>query len=516
MNAQAESMNAGATGHVKPAIYLALLAVVAAVLTVIYLRTANELYINWTLTDSYYTHGFLVPFVSLYFIWRDRAAIRAIPLRPSAWGIVWMLFASFMLLLGDFLGFRVFAHISLVPMLVGLVIIFAGTEFAMRIWFALFFLLFMIPIPPSLTQSIALQLKLLAAECAVRVANLITLPMVREGSYIYFGNDRLLVGDVCGGLRSLIALLAIGAVAAYISPAKAWARALILILAGPIAIVSNIARIFFLCVVGYFYGSEVAGGWVHDYSGFLIYAIAIALFTAIDIPLRRWAPGETEPAEPQASVTGARTLRKGIIAVAMTILVVVAISHVQIVNAQSLAKMEVSAPVKLDIPADIADYSQAGDDYPIDDRTREVLETSAILIREYRAPGRRLLLSIVHAGSTRRSLHFPEVCLVGDGWEIVKQEHAPVGILFSAKRLVLVKGDSSEAVLYWFKTGDHVTGNYFDNALQWAKNQVTFGEPTSAMIKLTTPIGPSGERAAFATLEDFAAKFSSVMYRSIK
>ncbi|MDZ4858271.1 MAG: EpsI family protein, partial [Candidatus Hydrogenedentes bacterium] len=427
---------------------------------------------------------------------------------------------AFLLILGDFLGFRVFAHISLVPMLAGLVIVFAGTAFARRIWFALAFLIFMIPIPPSLTQSIALQLKLIAAECAVRAANLVTLPMVREGSYIYFGTDRLLVGDVCGGLRSLIALLAIGAVAAYISPAKTWARVMILLLAGPIAVVANIARIFLLCVVGYFYGSEVAGGWVHDYSGFLIYAIAIALFTAIDIPLRRWAG----PAAEQVTSPGEQTplgrrvsLRAGLMAATVVLLISVAAGHVRIVDAQSRANMDATAPIVLNIPSVIVDYTQAGDDYPVDERTREVLETSAILMREYRAPGgRRLLLSIVHAGSTRRSLHFPEVCLVGDGWEIVKQQEMPVGILFSAKQLVLVKGNSSEAVLYWFKTGDYVTGNYFDNAYQWAKNQITFGEPTSSMIKLTTPIGAAGERAAFASLEDFAAKFAPVMYRSIE
>src|SRR5262249_23499137 len=159
-------------------------------------------------------------------------------------------------------------HLSIVPMIIGLIIVFAGSAFALRLWFPILFLFFMIPIPPSLTQSIALQLKLFAAESAVRITNLLTLPMVREGSYIYFQRghitDRLLVGDIWGGLRSLIALLAIGAVAAYISPTKNWARIFILLLAGPIAVISNVFRIFFLCVVGYFYGSVIAGGKVHD------------------------------------------------------------------------------------------------------------------------------------------------------------------------------------------------------------------------------------------------------------
>ncbi|NUM54713.1 MAG: EpsI family protein [Candidatus Hydrogenedentes bacterium] len=494
-----------------------LFAVVALLLVITYWRSCGELYVNWMLVDSYYTHGFLVPFISAYFAWRNRAALLAFSWRSSAWGIVWVAMASLLLVLGDFLGFRVFAHISLVPMLAGVVIAFAGTRLALGLWFPLLFLFFMIPIPPSLTQSIALQLKLMAASCAVWMANAITLPMIRDGSYIYFGTDRLLVGDVCGGLRSLIALLAIGAVAAYICPAKTWARLLILVLAGPIAIVSNIVRIFLLCVVGYFWGSEVAGGWVHDYSGFLIYAVAIALFTAIDIPLRRWAPASPDVGAPRsAAQLPVRSVSMTVALAAIALLGMVMVLHLQIVRAQSSANMNAAAPETLEIPREIADY-RVRKDYEIDETTRRILETSAIMIRDYAAPGGRFVqLSIVHAGSTRRSLHFPEVCLVGDGWEIVKQRQVPIGILFSAKQLVLVKADRSEAVLYWFKTGDHVTGDFFRNALEWTRNQITFGEPTSAMIKLATPIGPAGERAAFDTLEDFATKFAPVMLEHIE
>ena len=150
----------------------------------------------------------------------------------------------------------------------------------------------MVPIPASLTQSVALQLKLFAAQCSVTLANLLTLPMVREGSFIYFGDDHLLIGDVCGGLRSLIALLAFGSLMAYISKTKTWARILVLIMAGPIAVLANVFRIFLLCVVGYFWGSNVAAGTVHDVSGYLIFVVAFILFLALENVLRKWASAE--------------------------------------------------------------------------------------------------------------------------------------------------------------------------------------------------------------------------------
>jgi exosortase len=148
----------------------------------------------------------------------------------------------------------------------------------------------MIPIPPSLTSSITFKLKILAAEIAVQLANLLTMPMVREGSYVYFGDDHLLVGEVCGGLRSLISLCALGAIAAYVSRTRNWARLLVLALSIPIAIISNVVRIFMLCVVGYFMGSETAvTPFFHDFTAAMIYVVGIILFLLVELLLSRFA-----------------------------------------------------------------------------------------------------------------------------------------------------------------------------------------------------------------------------------
>ncbi len=165
------------------------------------------------------------------------------------------------------------------------------------------------------------------------------------------------------------------------------------------------------------------------------------------------------------------------------------------------------------IPSSIGEYQQRGADHTIDEHTQLVLETSTILIRDYIAPPKpQVQLTIVYAGATRRSLHFPEVCLVGGGWEIREQRTHPVAFLFSAKRLVLVNGAQKQAVLYWFKTGDTLTGNFFLNAYYWAKNQVTGGGRTSAMIKLTAMVRKNqNEDAVFAALEDFAVMLTPML-----
>lgn len=201
----------------------------------------------------------------------------------------------------------------------------------------------------------------------------------------------------------------------------------------------------------------------------------------------------------------------------IAILALLAAAHVAIQRGQAVAAAQNAPQDVLDIPTAFAAYAQQGEDYPVSDRVRELLQTSVILMRPYAsAEGWPIVLTIVYAGTTRRSLHFPEVCLVGQGWEIVEQETEPIGFSFVAKRLILIKGNYRQAVLYWFKTGDELTGNFFVNSWHWTKNQLLSGSSTSAMIKLSSPIGKQDPEKVFTLLEDFALKFTPIMMEKIQ
>ena len=225
-------------------------------LTVLYWFSGFEMYKAWVIVDSYYSHGFLIPFISLFFVWKQRSELLAAEHEPAAWGYPLIVVSALMLLASDFLGFRVVGEFSLLPMLYGVSAVLLGQKRTRLLWFPIAFLVFMVPIPASLTQSVALKLKLLATQCAVVLANGCTLPMVRDGSFIHFNNDKLQVGEVCGGLRSLIALLAFGALMAYISKTRPWARVFLLAMSGPVAVLTNVLRIFSLCIVGYSGGAK--------------------------------------------------------------------------------------------------------------------------------------------------------------------------------------------------------------------------------------------------------------------
>ncbi|MEA3365962.1 MAG: EpsI family protein [Candidatus Hydrogenedentes bacterium] len=200
----------------------------------------------------------------------------------------------------------------------------------------------------------------------------------------------------------------------------------------------------------------------------------------------------------------------------IVILCLTAVAHLSILRAYANASAGLSQTGTLDIPDRIGEYVKQGADAEIEEHVKQVLGTSMILIRNYVAPPQRNVeLTLVHSTS-RRSLHFPEVCLVGGGWEIQTQTTHPVGFFFNAKKVVLVNGEMRQLVLYWFKTGDELTGNFFVNAYHWAKTQLSFGSPKSTMIKVSTVLRPGqSEERAFETLEDFALKFTPILQERV-
>jgi exosortase len=135
----------------------------------------------------------------------------------------------------------------------------------------------MVPMPLSLVAGLSLKLKLFAASCAMGIINIIGIPAVQDGSKIFFSDSSLIVGDVCSGLKSLIALVSFGILYAYISSISNYLKPVLFIASIPAAIIANIIRILILCLVANKWGSEIATGVLHDITGILIFVIAFIL-----------------------------------------------------------------------------------------------------------------------------------------------------------------------------------------------------------------------------------------------
>ena len=242
----------------------------------LYAAVLPPLVADW-LDDPNYSHGFLVPGLSAYFVWDRRQTLAGLRPQPHWGGLVLLWCGLGMLLLGH-LGAELFLmRSSMVVVLTALVWYLLGRHYVHALAFPLAFLLFMIPLPAILLNTITLPLQLLATQVSTFALQLVQLPVYREGNIIYLPHTTLEVAEACSGLRSLVSLLALAVVLAYITQRRLSIRWILVLSAVPIALVANAFRIWATGVLAQRYGTQAAEGFYHTFAGWLVFVVALGL-----------------------------------------------------------------------------------------------------------------------------------------------------------------------------------------------------------------------------------------------
>ena len=148
------------------------------------------------------------------------------------------------------------------------------------------FLIFMVPLPYIVYDSLAFPLKLLVTKASVTVLKILSIPVVSEGNIIMFPQTVLEVADACSGLRSLMSLVTLAVALAFLSQKTAIKRTILIISAVPIAIVTNMIRVIVTGVLANRYGAAVAEGFFHEFAGMAIFAMAMIILFAESAILR--------------------------------------------------------------------------------------------------------------------------------------------------------------------------------------------------------------------------------------
>jgi exosortase len=259
---------------------------VTALLAALYYKILYSLGMQWY-ADPDYSHGFLVPLLSGYFVWERREKLRALPVAPSPWGIVLLGGGLLMLLIGA-TGSELYAQrTSLIVVTAGLVLLMLGREFLRVLLFPIAFLFFMIPLPAIIMNAIAFPLQLFAAKTATYCLYNFGIPVLREGNVIVLAGTTLEVAEACSGIRSLQALLALGTVYAYFTQHVMWKRWTLVLLSIPIAIAANAFRVTGTGVLAHYWGIEAAQGFYHTFEGWLIFVVAFVLLLGCGLLLSR-------------------------------------------------------------------------------------------------------------------------------------------------------------------------------------------------------------------------------------
>jgi exosortase len=240
---------------------------------------------DWV-NDPNYSHGFLVPLFSGFLVWRGRAGLSRLPLRPTWWGLPAVAASLGVLVVGR-LGAEFFLmRSSLVFLLASLVLYFCGWRWLRALLFPIAFLFLMIPIPAILYAQITLPLQIHASRMASWFLTLFGVPVLREGNIIQLPAITLEVAEACSGIRSLISLIALAVIYGYFLEPSLWRRILLVAAAVPIAIAANALRITGTGLLVQFWSPEAGTGFFHAFSGWLIFVLAMLMLFAFHAALR--------------------------------------------------------------------------------------------------------------------------------------------------------------------------------------------------------------------------------------
>ncbi len=249
---------------------------IAVFFLLLFYPTIMELMREWSENDNY-SHGFLIPVISLYMAWSRRE--RWAGLRPSSFApALAALILSILLHIAANIGAELFTmRCSMIFTLAALIWYLGGTRIFIAVFIPLAYLIFMVPIPAIIWNKLAFPLQLFAARTTAGVVQAMGISILREGNILHLAMTSLEVVDACSGLRSLTSLLALGGAFAYLTPIRNISRWLLFFSAVPIAVAVNILRLTATAIMATRIGEEAAQGFLHDMSGMFVFVVAFLL-----------------------------------------------------------------------------------------------------------------------------------------------------------------------------------------------------------------------------------------------
>lgn len=229
-------------------------------------------------------HGPLIIAASLWLVWQSRDRLRSTAISPApilGWSA--LLIGLVLMFLARTQGVLTVEVLSILPAIVGCVLLSAGWPVLRVLAFPIGFLFFAVPMPDWLIDAATVPLKVLISDLVTRILYATGYPVAQNGVMIMIGSYQLLVKDACSGMNSIFALSAIGVFYAYVFRSNEKIRSLLLLAAiVPITIAANFIRVITLVLIAYYGGPDLLEGIVHDLTGLGLFVVAIILLLLFD------------------------------------------------------------------------------------------------------------------------------------------------------------------------------------------------------------------------------------------
>jgi len=500
----------------------------ALVLAVIFQSTFGLLLATWQMEE--YSHGILIPLISLYLLWQRRAQFASLPFEGSWAGVGLVAVGLTIYFLGTLAAITTIDAYAFVIVIAGCVLAVMGWKAFKLALVPVALLLLMNPLPAFFYNNLSSSLQLLSSKIGVAVIRLLGISVYLEGNVIDLGTYQLQVAEACSGLRYLFPLMSVGAIMAYLINARTWQRWVIFLSTIPLTLLMNSFRIGVIGVLVDRFGVEQAQGFIHAFEGWVVFMICLALLTFEAWGLARLT-GEKRsfrelfapPPAPskQKSDTPAQMRR-----IAVPATVALALLLIAVYPSRAVPHREEQTPersVFATYPMQIAQWH--GRPESIEQVYLDVLKLDDYVQANYSRGGEPSVNFYVAYYASQRtgvSAHSPASCLPGGGWRMESFDQSEVpgvrvgGAALRVNRAVIQKGNSRQLVYYWFQQrGRDLTSEFL---VKWYlfQDSLTRSRTDGALVRLITPVR-EGEpvQAADARLADFAAEAVSSLPRYV-
>lgn len=257
-------------------------------LAVLYVPSLNDLFKGIWSTDEQ-MHGPIVLSISLWLLYRNWPVMEqaALGQKTSAWGWSVFVFGLLLYALGRSQDILMFEIGSVIWLLVGLILLQRGAAALKAQWFALFFMLFMVPLPGAVVDTVTMPMKMAVSYVAEHVLFWAGYPIGRNGVILQIGQYMLMVADACAGLHTLLTLEALGLL--YLNLVRrdsAFRNVGLAILIVPISFTANVIRVMALSLITYHFGDAAGQGFLHGFAGMVLFLSALLLIIGFDTTLQ--------------------------------------------------------------------------------------------------------------------------------------------------------------------------------------------------------------------------------------
>lgn len=455
----------------------------------------DELVLRWDKQEEY-SHGYLLPFLALYFIWQKKNNIIQSDFSPSWWGLAIIALALIVFVIGEVSALFILTQYALILVLLGIALAIMGWPAVKLVLVPILLLVFAIPLPYFLEASLSANLQLLSSKLGVWFIRWCQIPVYLEGNVIDLGVYKLQVVEACSGLRYLFPLLSLGFICAYLFEAAFWKRALLVLSTIPITILMNSFRIGMIGVLVDNWGIEMAEGFLHDFEGWIVFMacfgvlfIEMAILSRIGEDKKPLLEtfGLTQPEELDRSAYNVlqRPLSYPLVAcVAALVLSVVIVT--------SIEKREEIIPPRAvfpEFPAQLGNWQ--GIQTAMEENVAAYLGLTDYILSNYKNPSGQIVnFYAAYYESQRKGVspHSPRVCIPGGGWQIADITRSQIGQL-PVNRIVIKKDDNTQLVYYWFQQRGRRLANEYLMKWYLFKDALLLNRTDGALVRLTTPVG---------------------------